>query len=84
MMISTHNPRIRPPGEAQREADRHNRAMNPPPRSKVGGFMLAYAPEPKAKFKVSRFNRQNNKTPRPDATYRCARRKQAKLVRAAT
>jgi hypothetical protein len=77
-----HTPKIRPPGEAQIEAGRHNRAMNPPPRSTVSGFMLAYAPE--TKDKVSRFNRQNNKAPRPAATYRCARRKQAKIVRSAT
>lgn len=82
MMTSTHSPRIRPRGEAQVEAGRHNRAMNPKPKLTVGQAMPHYAPE--TKDKVSRFNRQNNKAPRPAATYRCARRKQAKIVRSAT
>lgn len=77
MMNRTHNPALRLPGKAQRETDRHNRAIITP-RLTVGQVMRRYEAEPKAKLKVSRFNQQNNSAPRPAATYRAARRAVAK------
>lgn len=72
-----HTPKVRPAGEAQREAHYHNAALKP--RRTVSEAMTRFEAESKAK--VSRFSRQNNSAARPGYTYRPFRRDLAKTVR---
>jgi hypothetical protein len=74
-------------GEAQREADAHNRSLPPRPgQGRVSDYMRKARQEVKANMRASQWNTSNRKDgqpPRSDDSYRAVRREVAKRMRRA-